>query len=411
MRRALFIALMFAAATARAGMHVGLANAVAKESDSLIDQAVEEDRRAAVGDLAAQNLPSCGASAPYSLLPTDLSSVTAIVPLGAMNPPAHTFPTDHIYFYLNPLDPLNPGGPRATTPLFAPGDILVTMIATTEYLSASPPFIDYGVYFYGCREVKSYYSHIQLDPSFSAKVGAIDQNCTTYTTGGSTLRRCQESMAVPISTGERIGSSGAPYAGAFDFGTYDYRVSRPLLVPTRRGGDTLHTVCPVDYFSTQPRQQMESLMGRFDGGFQRTVGPVCGEIVFDVAGSARGLWWKPGAPDNPEDPHLALVPNNVDPTMQNISCGTSVAGMSGAYAFIPTSAGRVNRDFAQVTPDGNVYCYDSFYDPIGQPGAGTFRILISLPTSTTVQFERDASSLTCGSGPWSLSGAAVTFQR
>ncbi|MFM8507992.1 MAG: hypothetical protein ACKOBR_09955, partial [Actinomycetota bacterium] len=31
----------------------------------------------------------------------------------------------------------------------------------------------------------------------------------------------------------------------------------------------------------------------------------------------------------------------------------------GRYTFTPTNDGLVNREFSQVTPDGNVYCYDT----------------------------------------------------
>ena len=412
MRRAWVIALLLTAPAAQAGMHVGLGSAVAKEADALIDKANEADLHNTTGDNAAQTLPVCGSDLPYSLLPTDLNVIAGIVPLGNLNPSGHTFPTDHIYFYMKPLDPANPVGPRMTANLFAPGAVTVTGMATTEYLSASPPFTDYTIYFYGCRDVKSYYAHVQtLDSAFQAEVGPIDEGCSDYSTGGTRVRRCQKNLAVKVAAGTLMGTSGPPHAVSFDFGTYDMRTTVPFVSPQRRFGDNLHTVCPLDYFEGGVKGQMEALLGRFDGAVRRTVAPVCGEIGYDVAGTARGWWYKPGAPNVPDDPHLTLAPDNIDPTKQDIASGTSVPNLQGWWTFAPVTSGFVDRDFAQVTADGHVYCYDTFMDPLGQPAYTGFRILIGMPTAATLQIERDPSSTTCGAGPWSLSGAAVSFER
>src|SRR4029077_8126855 len=109
-------------------------------------------------------------------------------------------------------------------------------------------------------------------------------------------------------------------------------------------------------------------LGRFDGGYFRTTPPLCGTIEAGVANTAKGNWYHPGSPNNPEDPHLSLIDNNVYAPQQTISVGNSLPnGGSIWYIFSPVSAGFVDRDFSQVISDGNIYCYDSFYDPIGQP--------------------------------------------
>ncbi|MBV9080411.1 MAG: hypothetical protein JO102_04745, partial [Elusimicrobia bacterium] len=123
-----------------------------------------------------------------------------------------------------------------------------------------------------------------------------------------------------------------------------------------------------------------------------------------------GDWYKIGAPDLPEDPHLALVPDNINPNVQNISCGTSVSGLTGWRTFTPQTSGTHNRDFSQVTSDGAVYCYDNFVDPLGQPAFTGYYVLITMPSATTLEIER-VNTANCGGGPWSMSGNAVTFQR
>ncbi len=38
----------------------------------------------------------------YSVSPLSLDAFSSIMPLGNLNPPSHTFPSNHIYFVLNP---------------------------------------------------------------------------------------------------------------------------------------------------------------------------------------------------------------------------------------------------------------------------------------------------------------------
>ena len=384
----------------KAAVRYGLGSAVAKRSADLIHQA-GATTGPVVGDNVAPTLPSCPAGAIYDSVPTDLSQVLAIDPLGHVAPSPHTFPTDHIYFY-------RPVGSSTPVPVYAPGNIHVTRISSSEVLSASPVFTDYAIYFYACKDVKSYFAHVRtLSPSLISQAGAIDQNCFTYTTGG-TFTSCEKNTNFAVSSGDLLGYSST--SGAFDFGTYDYR-NTPLafISPSRRMGDTPYTVCPIDYFNSGLKASMEALLGRFDGGFPRVTQPVCGQIMYDIAGTAKGDWYFPGAPGEPEDPHLALIDNNVSAPQQTISIGDSLPNQAQSiFTFNPNSAGFVNRDFAQVN-DNAIYCYDTFFDPIGQPSSD-LTILIQLLTPTTLRIEVQAP-VSCGAGPWSFTSNAVTFQR
>ena len=199
--------------------------------------------------------------------------------------------------------------------------------------------------------------------------------------------------------------------GVFDFGSYDYRRA-PLafVTPSRHIGDQPYTVCPIDYFSAGPKADMEALLGRFDGTFHRTTPPICGQIMYDIAGTAKGDWYYPGAPDVPEDPHLSLIDNNVSAPQETISIGDSLPNQSQAfYPFDPVSSGFVDRDFAQVTADGHIYCYDTFHDPGGAySGAPIF--IIQMPTPTTLKIEQQPAP-DCSAGSWTFTSNAVTFQR
>ncbi len=404
MNRFAFIVLMATglAAPCGAGLRFGLGNAVAERGAEVINKAGAADPANAVGTNVAATLPVCSNGAIYGTLPTDLSQIISIVPLGNHSPPPHTFPSDHLYFYPSTTTVVTP-------PLYAPTTIHIIDIASTEYLNANPVYSDYAIYFYACRNVESYFSHVRtLSPALLAKVGSVDQNCYTYTTGA-TYRRCDKPTNIVIQEGELLGTAAT--SGAFDFGSYDDRIT-PLtfISPSRHYSQQALTVCPIDYFTSGPKASMEAKLGRFDGLQPRTVAPLCGGINFDVAGSASGNWYHVGSPDSPEDPHLSLSPDNVDPTRQVFSVGNSVSNLSAAtYTFIPVSAGYVNRDFTQVQADGQIYCYDTFFDPVGQANSfATF--LIQLTSQTTLTFERQ-NPVACGAGPWAFTGNAVHYQR
>src|SRR5207249_2719878 len=106
--------------------------------------------------------------------------------------------------------------------------------------------------------------------------------------------------------------------------------------------------------------------------------------------------------------------NNVYAPQQTISVGNSLPNGGGIwYIFTPVSgAGQVDREFSEVTADGNIYCYDTFYDPIGQAiGLGSAPIFIlQMPTSTTLKFEKLTALSCAAAAPWAFTANAVNFQ-
>jgi hypothetical protein len=239
-----------------------------------------------------------------------------------------------------------------------------------------------------------------LDASLSSQLGQSGQTCTTYQTGGSTYQLCSEDTNIEVAAGALLGTVGGKLA-AFDFGSYDSRRTPLAFVsPSRHIGDTLYTVCPVDYFENSLKSEMESRMGRYDGGYIRTIAPVCGLILYDIANTAQGDWYNTSLPDSPEDPHLAFIYGNVYADQQIISVGTSVSGLGpGFWAFNPVGSGTHNRNFSQVTADGQTYCFDSFLDPLNQPLITGFCVLIKMPTASSLRIEK-INAANCGAGPW-----------
>lgn len=380
---------------------------------------VPEAERGAAGPDALRHLRPCEAEPPFTVAPLAEADFIGIVPLGNLNPPPHTFPTDHIYFYVRRTDPANPASPPATVSVYAPGDAWVTEIDSSENLSAVPPYTDYRVRFSPCREVEIYYGHVQsLPEQLARKFAAAEGECDTYTTGGQTYRSCRKRMHVRVRAGEAVGTAGAGRQNALDVGAFDARIA-PLAYanPARfhansTGFDSFHVVCPVDYFAEPVRSTLRARFGY--GARHRTAEPLCGEVEQDEPGTAQGIWFVAGTTETyPEDPHLALVHDNIDPTQPAFSVGQSLsrAGLPaesrlnpGVYIFAPEAAGQRNREFRDLAVDGQVYCYDTLQYHLGGI------VLVQVTSAATLRIERQAAA-GCGAGPWAFTSAYTDFVR
>jgi hypothetical protein len=146
---------------------------------------------------------------------------------------------------------------------------------------------------------------------------------------------------------------------------------------------------------------MRALLG--SSGQRRTVPPVCGTVMQDVANTAQGRWYF-GSSAN-DDPHLALVHDNVIPGQPVFSVGTSVPSLPvGVYLFIPAASGRLNASFDRVTSDGNIYCYQL-------SNSSGRHIFVQLASASTLKIEGVVGSACGDPATWSLTAAAVQFQR
>lgn len=371
--------------------------------------------------------PECPAATDTPLLersPLNGSDYTAVVPLGNLNPSGHVFPTSHLYFALQ-RDPSSADLTRKA-PVFSPAHSWVVDVAVVEHLSEKPPYTDYNLRLSPCRQFFDSFWHVSAlsQALLDAIDAAGDGDCLTYGTGGQDYKYCELHLAVEVQAGEQIGTAGGlPGQYMLDFGAFDARIAPLPFAGIARhhrdpdGVDVLHVVCPVDYFDAATRSGLEARLGRSDGKEMRTAEPRCGTVMQDLPGTAQGIWYVTGTVDEyPEDPHLALVHDNVDPTVATFSVGTSIPGLaSQAYPFRPTTSALVNRDFADITADGHIYCFDS------TAGLATWRsngrslakgsiVLAALTSATTLRIEHQAKTA-CGSGPWAFGSGAVDFER
>lgn len=357
-------------------------------------------------------LSSCSGNDFFSAIPISSDDYRGIVPLGNLNPTGHTFPTDHIYMYIRLSDPADAGSDPASVNVYSPGNLYLVQVVAGE--NVTDGYTDYSLSFMPCKEFQAYFGHVQsLSDALSGEVGSFsgsDVSCQEpYTTGGKTYRRCTKDVRIELQAGELIGTAGRAGQYALDFGAYDSRTSAlGFANPSRWGSDSsgfnkLHVVCPADYYSAALKAEMEARFGNYAGSVQRTVAPLCGELMQDISGTAQGIWFVSGTGSSfLEDDQLALVHDNVDPTQPVFSVGNSIRDLSsGVYAFTPESSGVVNRDFADVTSDGNVYCFE----------LASSKVLISQMTSSSALTIEKITATDCSAGAWAFSSNAVQFER
>lgn len=369
------------------------------------------------GNGGDSGLTSCTSDELFTVSPLASADFVGLVALGNLNPTGHTFPTDHIYFYIRSettgssaqiikADP----SITASVPIYAPGNATITSVARSENLTAGTS--DYSVYFSPCTEFRAYFLHVSsLSVQIEGGIGDFDtDSCSTYTTGGSTYRMCQKEVDIAITAGETIGTAGGIVGqNALDMGAYDARIEALDFANPERFWqasdhfDRLHVVCPVDYFIEDVRDELTARFGNYDGTEMRTIEPLCGTIMQDVKDTAQGMWFIEGTEGTytQEDPQLALVHDNVDPTIGVFSVGNSISNLSyGVYQFTPSTTGLVNTDFNLVTADGEVHCYEASSEVI--------IIKLTDATSLTIEKKDDAA---CGAGPWAFTSNAVNFIR
>lgn len=319
------------------------------------------------------DLPSCGDKKElFSIPPLKLEDFTNIIPLGNLAPSAHVIPTPHLYLSIRKENPSEEDGMPASVPVYAPADITITEIELTEALN-KPDFTDSGIKFYVCKEFKAYFDHVKnLNPKIKEAFDKAPTDlCHEYTlqygkeVGAIDWKFCRKNVNVIIEAGEQIGTAGGGSGQkAFDFGAFDYRIKPHVFANPntwRYKSDLYYVVCGLDYFAKELKNELKSRLGK--GGMLRQAEPVCGEVVQDIPGTLQGNWIPKGFGNVGEDnPYLALVHDNLDPSKPVFSVGTYLVnyGMDfGVYYFDKKRAGLISRDFGDVKDD-QVYCYENF---------------------------------------------------
>ncbi len=299
-------------------------------------------------------LPVCGEN-PFTNLPVELAKLTNIVPLGNLNPPGHTFPTDHMYFFTNTT--MYPDG----FAIYAPGAIIINVLSKVEYSNPHNNISeDFTIDFDVCRNVWGKFGHVNnLSTYLWSRVGGFGaeygDRVNFWQVAGDNFTAYQKSISLSVSAGQELGVAG--WGGGYDFWLKDDRVTHSW-VNSQWTQEFQHTVCPLTYFNASIRSALQSKLADWSGA---PVSPAnyCGRIAFDVPNTAQGIWTQQGYVGRAEDYGLSLVYSNFNASLGAISIG--IAGNSSwdsrAYTFNPAGDGFRNRVFDEVTTDGNVYYY------------------------------------------------------
>ena len=165
--------------------------------------------------------------------------------------------------------------------------------------------------------------------------------------------------------------------GNFDFGVYGLRTNLEYANQHQYSGRSLHIVCPLDLYDDETRSELYAKIAR-------TAEPLCGTVMQDVPGALQGNWFLADVANPSGDQQLAFVHDNADPSTAVISVGGTFM-THAKWHFVPQSAGLTDRDFTDVTPDGNLYCYEA-----DQPG----RIIVQMKSTTELVIEHHQGSCT-----------------
>jgi hypothetical protein len=220
----------------------------------------------------------------FSTSPVALEQLRFIIPLGNLNPPGHTIPTDHIYFYF--ADPAFESPTVRRTDFFAPADGVVTDVIDNGAGA------DRKVRLQATSSIAYYVDH--LIPSVSLARGA------------------------QVTAGQRLGTTGGAFG--IDLGVVNDAVTLPGLInPSRYGIDTLHADAPLKYFAEPLRSQLYAKV--------RALAPESGgKIDFDVPGRLSGNWY--GQTDQAP---LAFAYDTFDPNAVRISMSSGLALAPGVF--------------------------------------------------------------------------------
>jgi hypothetical protein len=287
--------------------------------------------------------------------PIDQSTIRWITPLGNLNPPGHTLPTDHIYFYFANPNAGESAVARRTT-VYAPGPGTVTWVLGGAAGQETKILVRQTA-------THSYYLD-HLIPSF-----AITRD-------------------MALTAGQSLGTTGSAFA--IDLGVLDDTRTVGFLNPARyTNSDALHADAALKYYAEPVRSQLYARVQR--------MGPdLDGTTNYDVAGRLSGNWFSTAtaAP-------VSFAYDTWDPARVLISIGTgSVLGVFGIAAGDPAP-----RDVSVATGVVLYTITRTYNGPSPPTGGATSWMLVQMTDDTRMRLEMFASR------PVDFTGNARTFSR
>jgi hypothetical protein len=221
----------------------------------------------------------------FKICPVDTATIVEASPLGNLNPPGHTFPSDHIGFYLKGSDPI---------PVSAMTEGIIQKIYHNEWSD------DYRIEIKHTQSIMSYFDHISnLPPNINE--------------------------GTAINTGDLMGY-GRASVSAIDIGVINYNKINSFIIPERY--HEFHLFCddPYSYFPDSIRQILEKKNPRIGE-------PKGGKVNYDIDGTLSGNWFLEGTPVTWEassylygENQIAFVYDMYNAATIRISCGGTLEG-------------------------------------------------------------------------------------
>lgn len=305
-----------------------------------------------------------------SLTASPLDSVAMIIPLGNLNPPGHTLPTDHIYLQVADIYHCN-GCDLHARAVYAPGS------GTVDFVLGRNP--DSKIRVRMTSTFSYYLDHVVLLPGIAS--------------------------GTKLTAGQKVGTTNEGSFG-LDLGVVnEARTNSGFLVPSRYSQETLNADGPLKFFTEPLRSTLYSRVFRI--GSDRD-----GKIDFDVRGRLTGNWFLEGLPADfsstgPDGwaKQLAFVFDNYDPSQPRISVGGQLARV-GTFAV---TAG--DPAFASVgVGQGMVTYHLGIVGPLGGPSTPAGILLAQLLAEDQLKVEMFPDA--AGQGiPTQFTAAAKVYRR
>lgn len=348
-------------------------------------------------DVYDSSLPDC---------PSDLSGlltypiidptlIVSLAPLGNSNPPGHTFPVDHIYFNLDQ------GENNKPTSVYSPGDGILTSINKEQGFNDKGEVMRSGVNFHVslCKGVYIIIaSSGKLTPEFENIIKTQSKEECKKSPGKhlneKSLKQCNYQLKLPIKAGKKIYDTIDDYPEVW--ATNFNQTPDPSVDWKRYNSDLFtYSICLFDLYKGELKDTFYSKFGTFSPinmsedpkkkqeskpiFTPRTIEPICGTPHQNVAGTLQGDWFatNAGGEDSPEftGNGLALIHDNFDPTYGKMVIGGNFTN-SGVIIFMPKHEGNIDREFSEIKPSKQIYCYDSGKE--SKQGESSGKVIIQL---------------------------------
>jgi len=276
----------------------------------------------AAGQQLSNNECSGTGTVPLTYPPVNPADVSIIEPYG-LTIGGHVTPVDHEYYWAK-------NNVKDSSNVLALADGRLVDIEYRDHMGQGPIPGDYRVTIsYTCTFMSYFDLATSLAPDIESQLPAGWEK--TGHTG----------INIPVKAGQVIAKMGGQ---SLDFAVWDMTYNNPkLLVPAAYIGESwkIHTVPPLDYFSTAVKASLLPL-------YVRQAAPPDGYYAYDIDGKAIGTWFEQGTKGyegagnaNPGtagywDGHLAIAPDFIDPTATGFSIG-DYQGQATQFTITPGS--------------------------------------------------------------------------